>query len=296
MSDLVIDYELLYTAAGDLTSLNDEIGTIKGGTRIGGYIPGTNGQEFLSEDMGPGGIGYALSDFYDNWSSPLHDAGDQITKLASTFKGVAQTFFDADASQLAGINSGEALSAVRNYPEELASYNQNLAEWNKIKDPNNVQYYDINGNLQTMSVPKPVAPTAPGSSYSAVPGVTTTWTTGGTDPDDPNGGPLITGETSSYSIDGMTYSETTTFGPDQGWADGGATQNSVQTVHHSDGSTDTITTTQNTSGSATSTDVNVDNGTTTTTVSTRANWSAPWVAAPPPPAPLENGHSPYYQK
>jgi hypothetical protein len=290
LSDLVIDYESLYTAAGDLTSLNDEIGTIKGGSRIGGYIPGTNGQEFLSEEMGPGGIGYALSDFYDNWSSPLHDAGDQITKLAATFKGVAQTFFDADAAQLAGINSGEALSAVRNYPSELASYNQNLAEWNKIKDPDNVQYYDINGNLQTMSVPKPTAPTAPGSSYSAVPGVTTTWTTGGTDPYDPSGGPLITGETSSYSIDGMNYSETTTFGPDQGWADGGATQNSVQTVNHSDGSTDTITTTQDTSGAGTSTDVNVNSGTTTTTVSTRANWNAPWVATPPPPPPDDDDY------
>lgn len=301
MADLVIDYELLYNAANQLDSLEGEVNTIgKIGTVIEyGFVPSNGaGGGVYCDDLGPEPFGRALSNFYGAWQSPLSDAGDQIKKLSATFKGVAQAFFDADASSVGAINAGVALSAARNYPAEVAAYVQAEAEWDKLPNGGqNVPYYDINGNEEYMNVPQPTPVAYPGTSYTGPGGSTTTWTTGGTDPNDPTGGPLITSETTTYTNDGLTYTETTQFGPDQGWVNGGPNQNTVTTITHSDGSTDTITTNYQTNGNATATDVNSSNGKSTTTVQTRSGWDGDWQTTPPPPPPPDAaGDSPHYQK
>jgi hypothetical protein len=300
MADLVIDYELLYNAASQLSSLESDVNTIgKIGTVIDyGFVPSTgSGGGVYCDDLGPEPFGRALSNFYGAWQSPLSDGVAQITKLAATFKGVAQAYFDADASQAGGINTGIALSAARNYPQEEASYQAALAEWEQLPNGGvNVPYYTIDGVEHYMTVPRPTPPDQPTGSVTGPTGATTTYSTGGTDPYDPSHGPEITSETTTYTTDGMTYTETTTFGADKGWADGGPVQDTTSTITHSDGSTDTITTTTNLDGSATSVDVNKDNGATTTTTDTRANWNADWVAQPAPQTVNSNGDSPHYQK
>ncbi|MBS2961547.1 hypothetical protein KGA66_00715 [Actinocrinis puniceicyclus] len=262
MADLVIDYQLLHDAAGQLDSLKTQIDDINNADTIDGYVPIANNGQVDTGDLGPGNLPTSLWNFYSNWQSPLSNATKQVQQLAATFRGVAQTFFDADASQVAAVNSGLAQSAVRNYPSEYAAYQKQLAEWEKLPDPNHVQYYDENGNLVTTSVPRPTAPTNPGTTYGGSAGVTTNVTTSGTDG---SGNPLVTSETSTYTVDGMTYTETTTFGPDKGDVNGHPTQDSTQTIHHQDGSTDVITTTNNLDGSSHSTDVNTASGQTTTT-------------------------------
>ena len=301
-TDLVIDYELLNNAAAKLDGLESDVNTIgKIGTVISyGFVPSNSpgGGEY-ADNLGPEPFGRALSNFYGQWQDPLSNAGDQIKKLSATFKGVAQAYFDADASQVGAINAGIALSNARNYPAEVAAYVKAMAEWEKLPNGGvNVPYYDINGNEHFENVPQPTPVAYPGTTYSGPGGATTTWSTGGPDPDDPTGGPLVTSETTTYTVDGMTYTETTNFGPDQGWHDGGPVQNTTTTVTHSDGSTDTITTDYDSStGNATTTDVNVSNGTTTTSEQTRSGWDGSWNTVPPPPPPPDAaGDSPHYQK
>ncbi len=262
MADLVIDYVLLNDAAGQLDALKTQIDDINNADTMDGYVPTANNGQVDTADLGPGNLPTSLWNFYSNWQSPLSNATKQVQQLAATFRGVAQTFFDADASQVAAVNAGLAQSAVRNYPSEYAAYQKQLAQWEKLPDPNDVQTYDENGNLITTSVPKPTAPVDPGSTYGGSAGVTTSVTTNGKDG---AGNPLVTSETTTYTIDGMTYTETTTLSADKGDVNGHPTQDTTQTIHHQDGSTDVITTTNNTDGSSTSTDVNTANGTSTTT-------------------------------
>ena len=296
MADLVIDYELLYDASSKLNTLQSEIHTItKTDQGRSGYTYGANGN-VLDNELGPGPFANALIGFYDAWSAPLSNAGDQITKLSATFKGVAQAFFDADASSVGAINAGVALSNARNYAVELAAYEQALLEWQSLPNPNHVPYYTADGVEHFMKVPPPTAPTVPGTTYTGPGGATTTFTTGPSDPNDPNHGLEITSETTTVSVDGQNYSETTTFGPDKGWVDDGPVQDTKSVVNHSDGSTDTITTTTNLDGSATTVDVNQANGKTTTSTETRANWDADWVPTPNPQVTNSNGDSPDYQK
>jgi len=286
-TQLVIDYEVLYNAANKLDSLESDVSTIsKRGQSRTGFVPGVNGN-VLQEDLGPSVFGMAMVAFYNAWEDPLSNAGDQIKQLSATFKGIAQAYFDADASQVGAINAGVALSAARNYPAEVADYLKAMASWEQLPNGGvNVPYYDINGNEQYETIPQPTPVAYPGTSYTGPSGATTTWTTGGPDPLDQTGGPEITSETTTYTDDGMTYTETTTFGADQAWHDDGPTQNTTTTVTHSDGSTDTITTNYDAStGNATSTDVNVSNGKTTTTQDTRTGWDGDWSVVPPSPAP-----------
>jgi hypothetical protein len=267
VADLVIDYQLLNDAASQLDALKTEIDDINDADTMDGYVPVANNGQVDTADLGPGNLPTSLWNFYWNWQSPLSNATKQVQQLAATFRGVAQTFFDADASQVAAVNSGLAQSAVRNYPSEYAAYQKQLAQWEKLPDPNHVQTYDENGNIITTSVPKPTAPVDPGSTYDGSAGVTTSVTTNGKDD---SGNPLVTSETTTYTVDGMTYTETTTFGADKGDVDGHPTQDSTQTIQHQDGSKDVITTTNNLDGSSTSTDVNTgsDGSSTTSTTNT----------------------------
>ncbi len=290
MADLVVDYELLYQAATQLSGLESERRTLDGAfpasrfrvLAASGAAPATatpgggagEGAAGGADSSGFGRLDLALTSFHVAWDQPLSDAGHQIDQLTSTFKGVARAFFEADASQAGEVNAGIATSAARNYPHELADYQTSLAAWMKLKDPDHVPYYDIDGVKHFMAVPKPTAPPAPSDPYTGPSGATTTYSTGGTDPNDPNQGPLITSETTTYDSGGLHYSETTVFGPDQGWVNGGPVQDTTTTITHSDGSTDTITTTLHLDGSASAVDVS-SGGTTTT--STRASWQAPWV-------------------
>jgi hypothetical protein len=286
VADLVIDYTLLNDAAGQLDALNDDIGTINNADTFDGYIPTGGGNSVNSEDLGPGNLGDSLANFYGNWAGPLSNAGQQVQNLAATFRGVAQTFFDADASQAAAVNAGLALSDARNYPSEQKAYQNSLAQWNAMKDPNGnpspgvAYYYNGQGQLVSETVAKPTPPFDPNGSYSGTSGVTTTYTTSGTDAS--TGDPLISSETTSVSDDGLSFSETTTYGSNLGDMGGAPTQDTVQTIHHADGSTDVITTDYNLDGSGTSTDVNTPTGggspTTTTTDLTFDTESGEWQA------------------
>jgi hypothetical protein len=89
---------------------------------------------------------------------------------------------------------------------------------------------------------------------------------------------VFASETTTVTVNGMTYKETTTFQADQGWGNGNPTQNTTQVINNPDGSTDTITTTTDTSGHGNMTDVNSDG---TTTTYTRADWNSKWVDTTP---------------
>jgi len=262
MADLVIDYELLYQAATQLGTLESEFSTLSS-------LP-----KELFDEYGTGVVGSALALFCMGWKEPLKNAADQMKQLQSTFKGVAQAFFEADAAQTAAINAGVATSAARNYPAEFAAYQVAIAEWNAFQPLSTSTAQTSNGS-ENPQVPKPTPPPKPVNPYTGPTGAVTTYTTGGVDPVSPTLGELITSESTTYSSGGLSYSEQTTFGADKGWVNGSPVQDTTTTITHSDGSTDTITTDLNTDGSATATDVS---STGTTTTSTRANWDASWVS------------------
>ncbi|HEV2638837.1 MAG TPA: hypothetical protein VGX23_27065 [Actinocrinis sp.] len=79
-----------------------------------GFVPGSDG-DVLGTELGPRAFGMAMVGFYNAWQSPPSNAGDQIKKLSATFKGVAQAYFDADASSVGAVNAGIAIDA-RNSP------------------------------------------------------------------------------------------------------------------------------------------------------------------------------------
>jgi hypothetical protein len=280
---LVIDYDLLFTAAGQLDALKSDtqnLQDLNNITNTSAVDGSTDGSVTQTNILGPGNLDDTVNRFLQAWHGPLHDAGNNLQTLSDTFKGVAHAFFDADASQISGINTGIALSQVRNYPAEEKAYEQALTQYEQLKDPNHVPYYDINGNVQNMSVPKPTPPTAPTGSYTGPGGVVTTYTTGAPDPNDPNQGPSIIKETTSISdpATGMSDTETTLFSPSKGWNSNGPIQDTRTYVTHSDGSTDTIITENNTDGSAQQIDAHHDpNGHETMTVSTKGGPNDRWV-------------------
>jgi len=108
--------------------------------------------------------------------------------------------------------------------------------------------------------------------------LSTTFDQGPADPNAPKDYPvpldLPTTETTTVNSGGMTYTETTTFGPDKGWVHDGPTQDTTQVVTHPDGTKDTITTTMNTDGSGTTVAKQADG---TTTTSTTTDWGKTWV-------------------
>jgi hypothetical protein len=278
MSDLVISYGLLNQAANDIQNLSPEIDRIQNsvkseGKATVGTVPGQVNEN--NPDLGPGvGLYHALGAFYSTWQSPTSNAMDGLDKLAGYFKGVADTFQEADASMAGGLNAGAAISAVLRYPQLMDQYVEALEY---MLNPQGVQ---VN--------PDPSAPIPVSNPFSlaGTTGLATTFTMGGEDPDSPPGvkastwpNDLVASETTTVTQDGMHYSETTTFGPDQGWGPDGPTQDTTQLVTNPNGSTDTVTVTTDTSGKATMTDLSSATGTTTTY--TRADWTAKFIKEQP---------------
>jgi hypothetical protein len=151
------------------------------------------------------------------------------------------------------------------------------------------EYYQILANAEAAGKPLPTPPTPPQDTYALTGsnGVTTTFTYG-TDTNVPDAdktthtpNQIITSETTTVNVDGMTYKETTTFGPDKGWGPNGPTQDTTQVITNPDGSTDTIKTTTDTSGSGSMTDTSSDG---TTTTYTRSDWNSSWVDTTPKPS------------
>jgi hypothetical protein len=283
--NLVIDYSLLNEAATDIKGLSPEIDKIKGAAHAvyrGGAVytvPGQNNEN--NPALGPGtGLYRALGRFYGAWSRDMSNAMDSLTQMAGYFKGVADSFMETDASQAAGLNMSSAMSAVLRYP--LA-----LDQWYKDKA-------DAEAAGKTFSEAQPAGLSSP---YSLANGstlangevlgtnnATTTFTTM-TDTNVPDADKathatnvMFASETTTVTVNGMTYKETTTFQADQGWGNDSPTQNTTQVINNPDGSTDTITTTTDTSGKGDMTDVN--SGGTTSTY-TRADWKSPWVDTTP---------------
>jgi hypothetical protein len=198
----------------------------------------------------------------------MSNAMDALNKLAGYFSGVADSFMETDASQASGLNESAALSAIMRYPVAMDQYNQELAA------------------DQAAGKSTPAPPPAPTSPFSAYPGGPTTTYTTQTDTAIPAADKststtnvIFATETTTDTSGGLTYSETTTFAADQGWgANGGPTQDTTQVINNPDGSTDTITTNVNTSGSGTMTDVNSSSGTSTYT---RSDWNSNWVDTTP---------------
>jgi hypothetical protein len=304
VSDLKISCGKLYQAQNDIQNLSPEISRIQNTVRAEGRgatyetVPGQVNSD--NTDLGPGlDLFRALGNFYANWSSPMSNAADGLNKLAGYYKGIADTFMKVDASTAAGINSGAAISAAESYPLLLDQYDTEL-------------YWAINPKTGKRMYADPKLPPPPNDGNFSIPGtgMTTSYTMAGIDPKAPKDylpgdqhykpPALVSSETTTVTVNGMTYSETTKFGPDQGWGDhGGPTQNYTQVVTNPDGSTDSLTVTTNTSGHGTETDLNSATGLTTTY--TRANWKASWVDVTPPgrdttglqdpgAAPYEGGH------
>ncbi|MBR7826612.1 hypothetical protein KDK95_09875 [Actinospica sp. MGRD01-02] len=276
-ANLVIDYSLLNQAATDISALSPEISKIKGAAHAvyrGGEtysVPGQNNDN--NAELGPyeGGLYGAMGRFYGRWATDMSNAMDSLNKMAGYFKGVADSFMETDASQAAGLNMSAAMSAVLRYPMALD------------------QWYTDQANAAKEGVaftePEPTAPSSPFSLAGSNNNVTTTYTTQ-TDTNVPDAdksshttNEVFASETTTVTVNGMTYKETTTFQADQGWGTNGSpTQNTTQVINNPDGSTDTITTTTNTSGAGNMTDVNSDG---TTTTYTRADWNSPWVDTSP---------------
>jgi len=103
-------------------------------------------------------------------------------------------------------------------------------------------------------------------------------------------GKRVTSETTTVNASGLTYSETTTFGPVLGKGPNGPIQDTTQVITNPDGSTDTVTTTVNASGAGTRTDTNSATGQTTTY--TNAGGDAPWVDITPPSTSGSGDNSP----
>jgi hypothetical protein len=278
----VLDYGLLHDAANELKALGPDIDRMKdtGWHRSGMSwaitLPTLTGSiESTTTTVGNGDFGYSLGHFCDAWSGPMSDGADQIKKLEEIFRGTANAFMEGDAAQAAAINEGAAMSTILGYPAEMKQYYKEVADW-----WHNLAYNQVHpGAVKPGSLPQP--PAAPTSPFSLVPGLSTTFDQGTADPNAPKDYPvpldLPTTETTTVNSGGMTYSETTTFGPDKGWAHGGPTQDTTQVVTNPDGSKDTITTTMNTDGSGTKT-VQQSDGTTTT--STTTDWGKTWVDQP----------------
>jgi hypothetical protein len=271
-----IDYELLNNAASQLSALNSDIETFTTWD-FPGFAPGTGGDSNAVEDLfspdtgpgptampgyGPGNLGTALGEFSQGWKGPLSNAGQQLQQLAATFKGVAQAWFDADASQAAAASASLASTEVRQYGIAQQQYNAEMKQYNQAVKA---------GQSETA----PTAPTAPPSPLvTSGAGVSTSFTEGAADPndhDDPQGA-TVSAETTTVTADGLSYKETTTFLPNQIWTANGPAVDSTQHVSNADGSTDTVTTTETASGAMTSVDVSSTGSTTTTT---RASWNAP---------------------
>ncbi|HTJ67576.1 MAG TPA: hypothetical protein VL551_08625 [Actinospica sp.] len=279
--NLVIDYSLLNQAATDITALSPQIDKIKNAAHAvyrGGEtytVPGQNNENNL--ELGPGGGLYrALGRFYGSWGRDMGNAMDSLNKMGGYFKGVADSFMETDASQAAGLNMSSAMSAVLRDP--LA-----LDQWYKDKA-------DAEAAGKTFTEPQPTAPTSPYSLANGAYGAnssnnaTTTFTTQ-TDTNVPSddkathaANVVFASETTTVTVNGMTYKETTTFQADQGWGNGSPTQNTTQVINNPDGSTDTVTTTTDTGGKGNMTDVNSDG---TTTTYTRADWKSKWVDTTP---------------
>jgi hypothetical protein len=285
MTDLAIPYGMLNQAANDIQNLTPEINRIQNTIRGGGrgadveLVPGLVNES--NGDLGPGlDLVRALGDFYVAWQGPTSNAMDGLGKLEGYFKQIADAFEKADASSAASLNEGAAISAALAYPQAMQQYAQEVKY--AIDPATGVRMYTPG--------PPPALPTDPYSlalSTGATTGITTTYQLGGVDSKAPTGPdsskyPIdtIASETTTVNSDGMTYSETTTFGADQGWGPNGPTQDYTQVITNADGSTDTVTMTVNTSGHATMTDLNSATGQTSTY--TRADWNAKFVDVTPP--------------
>lgn len=273
--NLTIDYSLLNQAATDIQNLSPEIDRIKKAARSTGRavsytVPGQVNDN--NPHLGPDSSLYlALGHFYGRWGRDMGNAMDALDKMAGYFKGVADSFMETDAAQAAGLNLSGAMSAVLRYPAALD-------EWYKERD-------NASAQGKAFTTPQPTAPANPfrlTSGNGAVTTYTTQTDTNVPDADKTTHAPnvVLASETTTVTVNGMTYSETTTYQADQGWSkNGGPTQNTTQTIHNPDGSTDTITMTTDTSGKGTLTDYNSSSKSTSTY--TRADWNSKWVDTTP---------------
>lgn len=274
--NVVIDYTLLNDAATDITGLSPEIKRIKNSVKPEYHsfdytVPGQVNANNI--ELGPGTKLYdALGAFYAKWGRDMSNAMDALEKMAGYFKGVADSFMETDASQAAGLNVSSLMSAVLRYPAAMDQWYTDKANFDHAH-PNS-----------TYTVPKPTAPTSP-YELTATNGITTTFTTQ-TDTNIPSDSKsknatneVLASETTTVTVGGQTYSETTTYQSDQGWANGSPVQNTTQVIHNPDGSTDTITMTTDTSGKGTMTDLN--SSTKDTTTYTRSDWKSGWVDTTP---------------
>jgi hypothetical protein len=291
--DFVMDYEAMHQAANQLGTLKGDIDTLQGnggGNTVSGFNvePDFAVAQGSDSDMGDAAATEALMGFLQAWNKPLNDAGTQITNLQSTLDGVSKFFFDADAAQASAINFSLLSSNIDQYYQNQADYQQQVNQF----AAQNAEYYqntDVlpgtpppgntsgpgNGAATGGEVPPiaPIAPTdpQPSSTFVGNSGAITNVSTNGVDA---TGKPVITSETTTYTDgNGLTYTETTNFGPVTSVDNGAPVQASTQSIQHSDGSTDAVTVTPNVATGATTTvDVNTSSDKkTTTTTSTSPN-------------------------
>ena len=273
---VVIDYTLLNDAATSINGLSPEINRIKNSVKpeyhsFAYTVPGQNNANNV--ELGPGTKLYeALGSFYAKWGRDMSNAMDALEKMAGYFKGVADSFMETDASQAAGLNVSGLTSALMRYPVELDQWAKDeKAYMNKHPDG-------------MWGTPAPMYPFSPYQLTSTNAATTTYTTQADTNiPSDQKSqygkNVVLASETTTVTVGSQTYSETTTYGADQGWVNGAPVQNTTQVIHNPDGSTDTITMTTDLSGKGTMTDLNSASKDTTTY--TRSDWNSGWVDTTP---------------
>jgi len=282
---LVISYQTLHHAANDIDNL-DPIATelsnnFKGQDRSDIFaVPGLNNYD--NPDMGDSTYA-AMMNFYSDWAFKMSDAMNGLKSLGALFRSVGNAFAETDMSMAGSINLAQLTSQILDFPQRMDAYVAAL-NYKGTENPYTHQFPDM---------PDPVMPTQPDSPFTLMPGtnLSTSWLyRPEADANVPPGqksstwvNRVLATETTTDTVDGMTYSETTTYSIDKGWGPNGPTQDTTQVVTHIDGSHDTITTTVDpATGNATQVDT-PDSGTVVT--SDRTGWNGTFVDRPPPDPP-----------
>src|SRR5882724_5619908 len=113
-SEIYVSYSTLHDSATDLKALAPDLGKFKVvDGRRGFNLPTESGTvEKIVAEVGNGGFGEALAEFYLAWGTPMSDAAGWVSRLQSFFETTADAFMNADAQSAASINASAALTAV----------------------------------------------------------------------------------------------------------------------------------------------------------------------------------------
>lgn len=238
MADVSIDYELLYRLAWQMNSLRDRLDRTR-----------QTDHSFTPSDIGPRRqTAEALTDYYGAWNKAFERALKVMAELAGTFENVGKTWYDQDASLASGANQ----QAAQSQQQDWQSRHEAFQRWQRLSQQSvTLQYYDQKGVLREKQLPL-ADPKSPPEDPGARPTryemkrpdgsvLTTDYTY--------DGDKLKGTTTTIINGDSLTYRESTTFTPNNGYS---------TSIYHPDATTTRIDVVAQPDGSATRTVTNGD--------------------------------------